>query len=147
MFPRNRGPDPARCTAFSDDGKVTQLAPEGRPLTRRTKVLIGIGAALVVISMLVTAVHILVSPAKRVLVVTMKQEAGQADRVALKQACGGLAGVKVVADQGNPDPHIQGRFPVRFDIGTATFEQEKALTVCINAHGEMVRGLLNEGDN
>lgn len=126
---------------------MTQLAPEGRPLTRRTKVLIVIGATLVVISMLVTAFHILLSPAKRVLVVTMKQEAGQADRIALKQACGDLPGVKVVADQGNPDPHIQGRFPVRFDIGTATFEQERALTVCINTHGEMVRGLLNEGDN
>lgn len=132
---------------MSDDGQVTVLAPEGRPMTRRSKILIGIGAGLVVLSMLVTAVHILVSPAKRVLVVTMVQDAVQEDRLALKAACGDLPGVKVVSDQGNPDPDIQGRFPVRFDIGTATFEQEKALTACINAHGSKVRGFLNEGDN
>lgn len=116
-------------------------------MTRRSKILIGIGAGLVVLSMLVTGVHILLSPAKRVLVVTMKQDAGQNDRQALKDACGHLPGVKVVADQGNPDPEIQGRFPVRFDIGTASYEQEKALTVCVNEHGSKVRGLLNEGDN
>lgn len=116
-------------------------------MTRRSKVLIGIGAGLVVLSMLVTAVHILVSPAKRVLVVTMVQDSVQADRLALKDSCGGLPGVKVVSDQGNPDPEVQGRFPVRFDIGRATFEQEKALTSCINAHGSKVRGFLNEGDN
>lgn len=116
-------------------------------MTRRSKVLIGIGAGLVALSMGVTAVNILLSPAKRVLVVTMKQDSVQADRIALKQACGDLPGVRVVADQGNPDPGIQGRFPVRFDIGTATFEQEKALTTCINDHGDKVRGFLNEGDN
>lgn len=124
-----------------------QLATEGRPVARRTKVLITIGAALVVVSMLVTAVNILLSPAKRVLVVTMVQDSVQADREALKQACGDLPGVKVVADRGNPDPHVQGRFPVRFDIGTATYDQERALTACINQHGSKVRGFLNEGDN
>ncbi len=124
-----------------------QLAPEGRPLARRTKILIGIGASLVVVSMLVTAVNILLSPARRVLVVTMVQDAVQADRVALKNACGELPGVKLVADRGNPDPGVQGRFPVRFDIGTATYDQERALTACINEHGSKVRGFLNEGDN
>ncbi len=116
-------------------------------MSRRSKVLIGIGAGLVVLSMLVTSINILLSPAKRVLVVTMAQDAVQADRVALKQACGGLPGVVVVADRGNPDPQVQGRFPVRFDIGKATFDQELALTSCINQHGQKVRGFLNEGDN
>lgn len=115
-------------------------------MTRRTRVLIVLGAGLVVLSMLVTGINILLSPPKRVLVVTMQQDAGQADRIALKQACGGLPGVRVVADKGNPDPEVQGRFPVRFDIGTATFDQERALTACINANGQKVRGFLNEGD-
>ncbi len=115
-------------------------------MSRRSKVLIGIGASLAVLSMSVTAVNILLSPARRVLVVTMSQDAVQADRVALKEACGGLPGVTVVADRGNPDPDVQGRFPVRFDIGTATFDQERALTTCINRNGQKVRGFLNEGD-
>ncbi len=116
-------------------------------MTRRSKVLIGLGAGLVVLSMLVTGINILLSPARRELEGTMTQDAVQADRVALKQACGSLPGVIVVADRGNPDPGIQGRFPVRFDIGKATFAQERALTTCINANGQKVRGFLNEGDN
>ncbi len=115
-------------------------------MTRRSKTLIVIGAGLALMSILVTAVNILLSPSKRVLVVTMAQDAVQADRVALKEACGDLPGVRVVADRGNPDPGIQGRFPVRFNIATATFEQERALTLCINANGSKVRGFLNEGD-
>ncbi len=58
--------------------------------------------------------HILLSPDKRVLVVRgMAQDAVQAERLALTAACGSLLDVKVVADQGNPSPEVQGRFPVR----------------------------------
>lgn len=116
-------------------------------MSQRAKVLISIGAALVVVSMLVTAFAILFGPPRRVLVVTMSQSAVQQDRVALRDACGSLPGVRPVADQGNPDPRVQGRFPVRFDIGHATRDQEIALTACVNEHGRMVRGLLTEGDN
>lgn len=116
-------------------------------MSTRSKVLLGIGAGLLLVSMLVTGFKILLSPAKRVLVVTMTQDATQADRQDLKDACGGLPGVVLVKDQGNPSASVQGRFPVRFDIGTATYQQEIALTTCINAHGSKVRGFLNEGDN
>jgi hypothetical protein len=125
----------------------TQLAPQGRTLSRRGKVLLIVFGALLALSMGVTAVTILLSPAKRVLVVTMAQDAVQADRVALKEACGHLPGVVLVADRGNPDPDVQGRFPVRFDIGKATAAEETALHACINEHGAKVRGFLNEGDN
>lgn len=115
-------------------------------MSTRSKVLVAVGGTIALLSMLVTAVAILLSPADKVLVVTMAQSAVQADRLALKQACGGLPGVEVVPDQGNPDPHVQGRFPVRFDIGQASARQEIALTTCINDHGEHVRGFLTEGD-
>ncbi len=82
---------------------------------------------------------------QRVLVVTMAIDAGQAEREALKQACGSLPGVSVVADRGNPDPRIQGRFPVRFDIAGTTDAQYAALTSCVNRQ-RGVRGLLAERD-
>ena len=124
----------------------THLAAEGRQISTRGKVLLSIFAGLLLLSMLITAVRILVSPAKKVLVVTMAQDAVQADRVALKDACGDLPGVVVVKDQGNPNASVQGRFPVRFDIAKATPDQEIALESCINAHGSKVRGFLSEGD-
>ena len=131
-----------------DNGGVTnQLAPQGQPMSRRSKVLLSIGAGLVLVSMLVTGFKILFGPPKRVLVVTMTQDATQADRVALKDACGGLSGIGVVKDQGNPSASVQGRFPVRFDLGHATTGQEIALESCINVHGAKVRGFLSEGDN
>jgi hypothetical protein len=114
-------------------------------MPRRTKVLLVVGACVLLLSMTVTAVNILLSPTERVLVVTMKQDAAQSDRLLLRQACGGLPGVTPVADKGNPDPEVQGRFPVRFDITEATFDQERALTVCVNQHGSKVRGMLTEG--
>lgn len=115
-------------------------------MSTRGKVLVSLFGGLLLVSMLITALTILFSPAERVLVVTMKQDAQQADRVALKQACGHLPGVVLVPDQGNPNASVQGRFPVRFDIGNATAEQESALHTCINKHGSKVRGFLNEGD-
>ena len=126
---------------------TTGLAEQGRPMSRRSKVLIAVGGALVLVSMLVTALTLLLGPPKKVLVVTMTQDAVQSDRQALKDACGHLPGVVLVKDQGNPTPGIQGRFPVRFDIGRATTAQEIALDACINAHGVKVRGFLSEGDN
>jgi hypothetical protein len=125
---------------------VTTQLGESRPLSTRAKVLIAVGGTLLLISMLVTGVFaFLLAPPNKVLVVTLQAEAGQAQREQLKADCGRLPGVKVVADQGNPNPEIQGRFPVRFDIGEATVQQEAALESCINRH-DYVRGFLSEGD-
>ncbi len=85
---------------------------------------------------------------RRVLVVTLEQDAGQDRREGLKAACGTLPGVSVVPDRGNPDPRIQGRFPVRFDIADTTTQQEAALLLCLNQNRERfaVRGYLPEND-
>lgn len=116
-------------------------------MSTRTKVLIAVGGVLVLVSMLVTAVfnYLLAAP-KKVIVVTMKVDAGQSGRQLLKGDCGPLPGVRTVADQGNPSPHVQGRFPVRFDIGRATQQQEAALESCINRHSDIVLGFISEGD-
>lgn len=100
-------------------------------------------AAVALLSMLLTGFVILSRGDQRVLVVTMAQDAGQPRREALKQACGSLPGVRVVADKGNPDPRIQGRFPVRFSLSGATSEQEAALYACVNRQPG-VRGFLVE---
>ncbi len=119
----------------------------GKPMSTRAKVLIAVGGSIVLLSMLVTAVFgFLLAPPKKVLVVTMAPTSGQPERVALKQDCGHLPGVVLVSDRGNPSPSVQGRFPVRFDIGTATPQQEAALEQCINRHSKTVRGFLTEGD-
>lgn len=116
--------------------------------SRRTnQLLIGLLGALMTGAIVVTGVfdHLLAGD-PRVLVVTLKQDAGQPQREVLKRDCGRLPGVHVVADIGNPDPLIQGRFPVRFRIGGTTPAQEAALETCIDQHRALVRGLLTEGD-
>lgn len=83
----------------------------------------------------------------RVLVVTMGPDAGQEGRQVVKDACGSLPGVRVVPDRGNPDPRIQGRFPVRFDIADSTPAQQAALQSCVNDHqSDGVVGFITEGD-
>lgn len=116
-------------------------------MSTRSKVLIALAGALALLSMLITGVFdFLLAPPNKVLVVTMAQDAGQADRLQLKADCGSLPGVVLVKDQGNPAASVQGRFPVRFDIGRATQQQEAALEACINQHSRVVRGFLTEGD-
>ncbi len=116
--------------------------------SRRTNtILISCFAALALAAMLVTGVfNYLLAGDPRVLVVTMRQGIGEQARDQLKQDCGSLPGISVVPDQGNPDPEVQGRFPVRFNIGGTTPQQEAALETCINDHSDTVRGLLSEGD-
>ena len=82
---------------------------------------------------------------QRVVRVTMVQNAGQSAREALKQACGDLPGVRVVPDRGNPDPRIQGRFPVRFDVADTTPQQYSALSGCINRQPKVL-GFITEND-
>lgn len=116
--------------------------------TRRTNtVLIACFAALALTAMLVTGVfNYLLAGDPRVLVVTMRQEAGQPEREQLKRDCGSLPGIEVIADRGDKSPLVQGRFPVRFDIADTTPQQEAALEACIDEHRSTVRGLLTEGD-
>ena len=116
-------------------------------MSTRTKVLIAVGGFIVLLSMLITGVFdFLLAPPNKVLVVTMTVDAGQQGRLLLKADCGRLPGVRTIADAGNPSPRVQGRFPVRFDIGRASQQQEAALEACINRHSSIVRGFLSEGD-
>lgn len=126
-----------------------QTAPQGGPwwrdAGRRTRVVVITFLALALAGILFPAfTKYLFGGDQRVLVVTMQPDAGQEARQALKDACGGLPGVTVVPDQGNPDPSIQGRFPVRFDIGDTSAAQEAALQSCINDNGDRVVGFLPE---
>ncbi len=123
-----------------------QTGPWWGDARRRTRVVVITFLALALAGILFPAfTNYLFAGDQRVLVVTMKQDAGQAARQALKDACGDLPGVSAVLDQGNPDPGIQGRFPVRFDIGDTTAAQEAALQQCINDNEELgVVGFLPE---
>jgi len=124
---------------------VTAPTAYRQPLSRRAKVLIGLAGSIMAIGIVATAVfnYLLAAP-RGVLVVTLDPGAGQAARTQLKADCGSLPGIRVVADKGNPDPQVQGRFPVRFDIGSATGEQEAALQTCVFRH-DTVQGLRTEG--
>jgi hypothetical protein len=116
--------------------------------SRRTNtVLITLFGLLAAGSIVVTGVFDkLLAGDPRVLVVTMAQDAGESGRETLKRDCGSLPGITVVADKGDRDPSIQGRFPVRFSLANTTPRQEAALEVCIDKHHDLVRGLLTEGD-
>ncbi len=132
--------------ALREDRGVTTSTRSTPPMATRTKVLITVFGVLVLFSMLVTGVFdFLLAPPKKVLVVTMQQGAGQPARQQLKDDCGHLPGVALVEDQGNPDPAVQGRFPVRFDLGGAADPQEAKLEACVSRH-PTVRGFLTEGD-
>lgn len=109
----------------------------------RTKVAVVTFAVLALLGMVLPAVGGLFSGDQRVLVVTLDQGAGQERRLALKAACGSLPGIGVVPDQGNGNPEVQGRFPVRFSLAGATPKQEAALTACVDAQPG-VRGFLVE---
>ena len=120
--------------------------PWWRDARRRTRAVVGVFLALALAGILFPAfTNYLFAGDQRVLVVTMEQDADQADREALKQACGALPGVAVVPDRGNPDPRVQGRFTVRFDIADTSQRQETALASCITQQ-EGVRGFLTEND-
>ena len=130
----------------TEEQTPAQAGPWWSDARRRTRVVVITFLALALAGILFPAfTNYLFAGDKRVLVVTMKQDAGQEARQALKDACGDLTGVTVVPDRGNPDPAIQGRFPVRFDIGDTTAAQEAALQQCINDNGDLgVVGFLPE---
>ena len=123
-----------------------QPTPWWRDARRRTRAAVAVFATLALAGILFPAfTNYLFAGDKRVVVVTMAQDARQEQREGLKQACGSLPGVRVIADRGNPDPRVQGRFPVRFDVKDITASQYAALTSCINDQPG-VRGLITEND-
>ncbi len=123
-----------------------QTVPWWRDSRRRTRAVVVVFLSLALVGILYPAfTNYLFAGDQRVFVVTMAQDADQADRDRLKQACGSLPGVSVVADRGNPDPRVQGRFTVRFDIADISQRQETALASCINRQ-QGVRGFLTEND-
>ena len=105
--------------------------------------MIGAFVVLAVLGTLMPAFGALFSGDQRVLRVEMDQGAGQPAREALRAACGGLPRVTVVPDRGNPDPVVQGRFPVRFGMKDMDQTQETALQACVSAQPG-VRGFLVE---
>jgi hypothetical protein len=120
----------------------SRARPWWRDRSARNRVALGIFAALALAGMLFVAfTNYLFAGDRRVLVVTMAQDATQADREALKRACGTLPSVTVISDLGDPDPRLQGRFAVRFGIADATAQEEAALTSCVNEQPG-VRGFL-----
>ena len=114
--------------------------PWWRDARRRNRVAIVVFAGLALLGILYPAVtNYLLGGDRRVVVVTLEQGSDQADRERVKQECGSLPGVTVVEDRGDPDPRVQGRFPVRFGISGATARQEAALESCVNGL-DVVRG-------
>ncbi|MCW2613348.1 MAG: hypothetical protein JWN08_342 [Frankiales bacterium] len=126
----------------------TQQRPWWQDARQRNRAALITLAGLLFTSMLFVAFTVLARGDVRVMVVTLENDAGQANREGLKAACGGLPGISVVEDKGNPDPRIQGRFPVRFSIGGTTQRQESALIRCLNDNRAryQVVGYLPEND-
>lgn len=127
------------------DGRA-QAQPWWQDARQRNRALLAAFAALALLGMLFVAfTNYLFAGDQRVVRVTMVQDAGQPAREALKRACGDLPGVRVVPDRGNPDPRIQGRFPVRFSVKDSTASQYAALAGCIGEQ-DGVLGLITEND-
>ena len=123
-----------------------QTTPWWQDARRRTRAVVVVFAVLALGGILFPAfTNYLFAGDQRIVVVTMAQDAGQREREALKQACGSLPGVRVVPDRGDPNPRVQGKFPVRFDVKDITAREYSALAACIN-RSPGVRGLLTEND-
>jgi hypothetical protein len=123
-----------------------QQGPWWRDAQQRNRVLLISFAVLALGGILFPAfTNYLFAGDRRVVVVTMAQDAEQRDRANLKSVCGSLPGVRVIADRGDPDPRLQGKFAVRFDVADITAPQYAALTGCISRQPG-VRGLLTEND-
>ncbi len=117
-----------------------------RDQTRRNRALLVAFAALAFLGILYPAfTNYLFAGDQRVVRVTMVQNSGQAAREALKQACGDLPGVSALPDRGDPDPRIQGRLPVRFDVSGSTPTQYAALAGCIDRQDDVL-GIITEND-
>jgi hypothetical protein len=114
----------------------------------RERVAVCAFAALALAGILFGGFAVLLRGDVREMVVTLENGAGQQAREGLKAECGDLPGVSVVPDRGNPDPRIQGRFPVRFGMGGITDQEQSALIRCLNENRErfQIVGYLPERD-
>jgi hypothetical protein len=113
---------------------------------KRTRAVLVVFAVLALAGILFPAfTNYLFAGDRRILVVTMEQGVGQERREAVRAVCGSLPGVRPIADKGNPDPRIQGRFPVRFDIKDISNQDYARLTACLNEQPG-VRGFLEDGN-
>ena len=134
---------------MTDTGRVDaerQTTPWWRDARQRTRAVVIAFAVLALGGILFPAfTNYLFAGDKRIVVVTMAQDAGQSERQQLKDTCGSLPGVRVIADRGDPDPRVQGRFPVRFDVKDITAAEYSALAACIN-RSPGTRGLITEND-
>lgn len=125
---------------MGDDGRMRWW--EGRRGTNR--IFIGAFAALGTIAIVVAGVFTKLLPGDtRQLVVILEQGVTAEDRDGIKQTCGELPGIDVVADRGNPS--VQSRFPVRFLIGGSTDQQEAALRTCIEGFEVVTSTTVEEG--
>lgn len=123
----------------------TRTGPRTRLWWTGTRVLLAIGFLVLTANVVVAGVATQFTD-DRVLVVTLAQGVTAEQRQAVKDDCGALPGVMVVSDRGNPDPRVQARFPVRFDIAEITDGQLAALQTCLQGFGAAVRGFETEGD-
>lgn len=125
---------------------VQARGPRTRSWWTGTRILLGIGFLVLTANVVVAGVATQLTD-DRVLVATLAQGVTAEQRQAVKDGCGALPGLAVVADRGNPDPRVQARFPVRFDIAEVTDGQLAALQTCLNGFGPgVVRGFDTEGD-
>ena len=113
-------------------------------VSRRNRIVLIVFAALGAGGIVLGAVFAFLAGDTRVLVVTLEPGAGQPVREQLRAACGSLPGIGVVADRGNPDPSVQGRFPVRFSLAGASASQEAALQWCLSPFDRQIKGSLPE---
>ena len=123
---------------------TSPTGPWWRDRARRDRVALWVFAVLGVGGIVLAGLLQLAQGDQRVKVVTLERDAGQVARELIKAECGGLPGIEVVADRGDPDPLRQGRLPVRFDISGTTLVQEAALERCLAQHDDVVRGVLTE---
>lgn len=123
---------------------VPSALPWWRDRRRRDRATVWGFAVLGIGSILLAGTFVLLRGDQRVMVVSLERTADQSVRQEIKEACGHLPGISVVPDQGNPDPIIQGRFPVRLRIAGSTQQQEAAVYACLNRF-PVVRGVYVEG--
>lgn len=110
---------------------------EGRQGTNR--ILIGCFAFLAFTAIVVVGVFTrLLSGESRAVSVTMRPGITDAQRQTVKDVCGGLPGISVIAEGG--DQSMQSRVPVRFRLASSDVQQESAFYACLNDFPTIVQG-------
>lgn len=110
---------------------------EGRRGTNR--ILIGCFAFLACTAIVVVGVFTqLLSGESRHVSVTMRPGITDAQRQTVKDLCGGLPGISVIAEGGNQS--MQNPAPVRFRLANNDAQQESAFYACLNGFPTIVQG-------